>query len=97
MSWQGPRPSDKDQKQWAPLLYFVHSVAGTVIAMMNKMGTFKLRINYGVKSVSDYLFNYVTSTLGCFIDTGDENNASRCAPNHLAAAAAPAARSAKGC
>jgi hypothetical protein len=77
MVLQGPRPSDKDQKQWAPLMYFVHSVAGTVIAMMNKMGTFKLLINYGVKSVSDYLFNYVTSTLGCFIDTGDENNASR--------------------
>jgi hypothetical protein len=74
---QGPRPSDKDQKAWAPLHYFVHSVAGTVIAMMNKLGTFKLQINYGVKSVSDYLFQYAISTLGCFIDTCDEDHASR--------------------
>jgi hypothetical protein len=55
----------------------VHSVAGTVIAMMNKLGTFKLQINYGVKSVSDYLFHYVTSTLSSFIDTGDEDHSSR--------------------
>jgi hypothetical protein len=74
---KGPRPTDKDQKQWAPLHYFVHSVAGTVISMMNKLGMFKLRINYGFKSVSDYLFHYVMSTLGCFIDSSDENNASR--------------------
>jgi hypothetical protein len=45
--------------------------------MMNKLGTFKLQINYGVKSVSDYLFQYVISTLGCFIDTCDEDHASR--------------------
>jgi hypothetical protein len=45
--------------------------------MMNKLGTFKLQINYGVKSVSDYLFHYVTSTLSSFIDTGDEDHSSR--------------------
>ena len=45
--------------------------------MMNKLGTFRLRINYGVKDVSDYLFRHVMATLGCFIDPGEENNASR--------------------
>jgi hypothetical protein len=74
---QGVRPSHLDQQQWAPLLYVVHSVAGTVIAMMNKLGLFKLEINYGVQSASVYLYNHELSTLKCFIDTNDEQNASR--------------------
>ncbi len=45
--------------------------------MMHKLGMFKLRINYGVKAVSDFLFHHEMSTLGCLIDSHDENNASR--------------------
>jgi hypothetical protein len=67
----------QDQKKWAPLLYFVHSVAGTVIAMMHKLGMFKLRISYGVKMISDYLNTFETQTLRCFINDVDEANASR--------------------
>lgn len=58
-------------------MYFVHSVAGSMISMMHKLGMFRLRINYGVKAISDYLFHYEMSTLGCLIDSQDENNASR--------------------
>lgn len=67
----------QDQKQWAPLLYFVHSVAGTVVGMMHKLGMFKLRINYGVKMISDYLYGFELTSLRCFINDGDEANASR--------------------
>jgi hypothetical protein len=74
---QGPRPGDKDQKLWAPFLYFTHSVAGTLVAMMHKLGMYRLRINYGVVSVTQYLYDYVTSTLKDFIDKDDESAASR--------------------
>lgn len=74
---QGPRPSDKDQKLWAPLLYFTHSIAGTLVAMMHKLGTYRLRINYGVLQVSQFLYDNVTSTLNCLIDKEDESAASR--------------------
>lgn len=62
---KGPRPTDQDQKQWAPLLYFVHSVAGTVISMMHKLGMFKLRISYGIKMVSDYLYTFGICSCMC--------------------------------
>lgn len=74
---QGPRPTDQDQKMWAPLLYFVHSVAGTMIAMMHKLGMFKLRISYGVKMISDYLCDFENATLACLIDAVDDTSASR--------------------
>jgi hypothetical protein len=68
---------DQDQKEWAPLLYFVHAVAGSVVAMMHKMGMYRLRINYGVKEVLDYLCNHITATLSCMIATQDERNSPR--------------------
>ena len=48
-----------------------------MISMMHKLGMFKLRINYGVKMISDYLFNFANQTLDCFVDSNDEANASR--------------------
>ena len=69
---QGPRPTDQDQKLWAPFMYFTHSVAGTLVAMMHKLGMYRLRINYGVTSVTQYLYDYVTSTLECLIDKDDK-------------------------
>lgn len=74
---KGPKPTDEDQREWAPLHYFVNGVAGSVVAMMNKMGFYKLRINYGVKDVSLYLYNHIIATLRCFFDSADEVNASR--------------------
>ena len=67
---KGPRPTDEDQKLWAPLLYFTHAVAGNMVAMMHKLGMFKLRIGYGVKKVSDMLYNYETTYLACIIEDG---------------------------
>ncbi len=43
----------------------------------NCNNTFRLRINYGLKDVSDYLFRHVTGTLGCFINPAVENNTSQ--------------------
>lgn len=77
MKIQGPRPNDKEQKLWAPFMYFVHSVAGSMIAMMHKLGMFRLRINYGVADVSNYLKEFLQSTLACFIDGDDENHVNR--------------------
>lgn len=45
--------------------------------MMHKLGMFKLRISYGVKMISDYLYNFETVSLACFMDATDEANASR--------------------
>ena len=59
------------------MLYFVHSVAGTMIAMMHKLGMFRLRINYGTKAVSDYLFNFECEALACLVDKEDTPNQSR--------------------
>ena len=73
MRGQGPRPSDKDQKLWAPFLYFTNSVAGTLVAMMHKLGMYRLRINYGVMDVSQYLYDCVASTLNCLIDKDEES------------------------
>lgn len=61
----------------APFHYFVHWIAGISIAMMNKMGSWNMLVDYGFKSVSDYLYHYEISTLKCFISESDENNASR--------------------
>lgn len=74
---KGPQPSDKEQMLWAPLTYFVYSVAGNVVVLMNKMGMFKLSINYGVKTVCDYLCKYVNSSLQCFVSPEDQTNSSR--------------------
>lgn len=59
------------------MLYFVHSVAGTMVAMMHKLGMYRLRINYGVKAMSDYLFNFECEALACFVDKEDTPNQSR--------------------
>jgi hypothetical protein len=45
--------------------------------MSNKMGSWNLRINYGVKAVSDYMYHVIISTLQCLVSEADENNASR--------------------
>ena len=74
---KGPTPSDQDQALWAPLSYFTYTIAGNVIALMNKMGVFKLSINYGVNSVADYLSKYINTTIVSFIDSEDQTNASR--------------------
>ena len=74
---KGPRPTDKDQKLWAPFLYFVNSVAGSLVAMMHKLGMYRLRINYGVFQISQYLFDNATSTLADLIHQGDGASAAR--------------------
>ena len=74
---QGPEPNDQDQKEWAPFLYFTHAVAGSMIAMMHKLGMFRLRINYGVKAVLDHLCDHILVTLHCLITSDDERNSSR--------------------
>ena len=48
-----------------------------MIAMMHKLGMYRLRINYGVKAVSDYLFNFECDTLACLVDKDDVPNQSR--------------------
>lgn len=74
---KGPRPSHDDLKTWAPLHYFVHAAAGNLVGMMHKMGMYRLRINYGVSSVARYLFDYITSTLECFVEDTDHNASGR--------------------
>lgn len=80
---QGPRPTNEDQKLWAPLLYFVHSVAGTMVAMMHKLGMYRLRINYGVKAISDLLFNFECEELACLVDKEDVPHQTRCERSHM--------------
>lgn len=36
---KGDKPSDEDQKLWAPMNYFCFWTAGINVAMMNKMGS----------------------------------------------------------
>ena len=74
---KGPKPTDQDQKEWAPFVYFVHAVAGSIIAMMHKMGMYRLRINYGVESVLTYLGNHILATLDRLISPDDERCSSR--------------------
>ena len=74
---KGPEPTDQDQKEWAPFLYFTHAVAGSIVAMMHKMGNFRLRINYGYKMVIHYLADNVLATLAPLIDAADERCFSR--------------------
>lgn len=44
---------------------------------MHKLGMYRLRINYGVAQVAQYLYDNVTATLKCLIDKDDESAASR--------------------
>ena len=74
---RGPKPNDQEQKEWAPFIYFVHAVAGSIVAMMHKMGMIRLRLNYGVKSILEHLCNHVGETLACLIVADDERNSSR--------------------
>jgi hypothetical protein len=76
---KGDRPQAKDQKKWAPLHFFVPAVAGSIVAMTNKLGSWNMNINTGVKAISDYMYHYVCSKLSCLIAEYDEANASRCA------------------
>jgi hypothetical protein len=75
---------DVDQKLWAPLHYFCYWVAGISVAMMNKMASWNMVIDYGFKGVSDYLFHYEISTLQCIISEIDMNNASRYYESYIA-------------
>jgi hypothetical protein len=68
---------DKDQKKWAPLHFFVPAVAGSLVAMTNKLGSWDMGVTKGFKAVSDYMYHYECSKLSCLISEYDENNASR--------------------
>lgn len=74
---QGPQPEDQDQKLWAPLNYYVFSVSGNVVGLIHKVGAINLRINYGVKSIVDFMGKFIDSTLTSLIDNKDKGNASR--------------------
>ncbi len=39
---------------------------------MHKMGLYRLRINYGVVQITQYLYNFASSTLECLIDKEDK-------------------------
>jgi hypothetical protein len=56
-------------------IYFL--LIGSSIAMMNKLGSWNMLLDYGVKSVSDYLYHYELATLKCLVAEYDQNNASR--------------------
>jgi hypothetical protein len=45
--------------------------------MMNKMGSWNMLLDYGCKSISDYLYHYELATLKCLMAEYDQNNASR--------------------
>ncbi len=74
---KGPRPTHEDLKKWAPAHFFVHAASGNLAGLMHKMGMFRMRINYGVASVSRYLFDYLKSTLKSFMNDVDQNAAGR--------------------
>jgi hypothetical protein len=74
---KGDKPQDKDQKKWAPLHYFVPAVAGSLVAMTNKLGSWNMGLSPGFKLVSDFLFAIVNTRLPCLISEYDDNNASR--------------------
>lgn len=74
---KGDKPQDVDQKLWAPLHYFCFWTAAIPVAMMNKMGSWDMVIDYGFKGASDYLYQYEISTLRCIISEVDLSNASR--------------------
>jgi hypothetical protein len=77
---KGDKPQDKDQKKWAPLHYFVPAIAGSLVAMTNKLGSWNMGVSLGFKEVSNYMYHYACSKLNCLITEYDANNASRCAP-----------------
>jgi hypothetical protein len=68
---------DKDQKKWAPLHFFVPAIAGSLVAMTNKLGSWDMGVTKGFKAVSDFMYHYECSKLSCLISEYDENNASR--------------------
>lgn len=74
---KGDKPTDMDQKLWAPLHYFCYWTAGISVGMMNKMGSWNMLVDYGFRGVSDYLYHYEISTLQCIISEIDLSNASR--------------------
>jgi hypothetical protein len=80
---KGDKPLDKDQKKWAPLHYFVPAVAGSLIAMTNKLGSWNMGLSPGVKAVSGYVFSLIHTRLRCLVSEYDENNASRYYESYL--------------
>jgi hypothetical protein len=74
---KGDKPQDKDQKKWAPLHYFVPVVAGSLVAMTNKLGSWNMGLSPGIKVVSSHMFDIVRERLTCLISEYDMNNSSR--------------------
>ena len=74
---KGDQPQGKDQKKWAPLHYFVPTIAGSLVAMTNKLGSWQMALSPGVKHVSDYMLKHETENLKCLISENDANNMSR--------------------
>lgn len=74
---KGNTPDEKTQKEWAPFAYFVPSVAGTAVALSNKLASWRLPINYAVKNVIDYNFSIIDQHFKCLMSTDDSRNLSR--------------------
>lgn len=74
---KGNTPDDFQQALWAPFMYFVPGIAGTCIAISNKLGSWTLPINYACKGVCDMIFTVITQHLSCLIDDEDQRNSPR--------------------
>ena len=70
-------PGEIHQKQWAPFLYFVPAIAGTGIGLCNKLGSWRLPINYAVKSACDFCFTVIQEHFKALMQPDDWRNASR--------------------
>lgn len=57
---KGNVPTDIQQAEWAGFLSFTKMVAGSKVAMANKMGFFDIPLNYAAKGLCDF-FNAVIS------------------------------------
>ena len=57
---KGTVPSDVQQQEWGGFLSVTKMVAGTKVAMSNKLGFYEIPLNYATKGLCDF-FNAVIS------------------------------------
>lgn len=73
---KGPSPHASDRKKFCGVLCF-NTLLASNVAMMNKMASFNMDINYVVKAISDYCFRVILCNFDKMIFPEDSKSASR--------------------
>ena len=69
---KGPPMTMIHKKLWAPYSYFVQTVAGTTVALSNKLGIWEIPINYNCQSIIDMCYSRICKSFKTFIDSTDQ-------------------------